>query len=236
MQKAIAQSFIDLIARRTAPVVATNADVYDQKLLLSTNGYHREPYFIYFYYIKFGVDGCVEISHYEWLNPTPIPHNQLQAHVERLARNARDPHGVTPPKSGARFENIVWERISYIVILMDSPSWTLLKRTPTQSCLAFNLTKKATPNCSFFDAADLNVDVAEQGHPPIMRTAVYFVNHMKKDSNGTELRYKPDGVTRDTQDFAFDVVFAVKDCNGNDSSPFIIDPDGTNMGPPLGPP
>src|SRR6185437_15284918 len=124
---------------------------------------------------------------YQWDNPTAIPHDQVQGHVERLARNARDPNGVNPPKSGSRFENIVWKRISYIVILMDSPNWTLLKRTPTQSCLAFNLTKVRTPNCSFFDAKDLDVNVADVGNPPIMRTAVYFVNHMKRDSNGTEL-------------------------------------------------
>jgi hypothetical protein len=235
MLEAVTQSFIDRIEGITRE---TNANPYDKKLTqeVPVPEYDREPYFIYFYYMKFGAEGCAEISHYEWLNPTPIAHTDVKGHVERLARNARA-GGATPPQSGARFEHIVWRRISYIVILMDNPNWTLLKRAPGQSCMAFNLTKVETENHSFFDAADLDVNVAELGQPAILRTAVYLVNHMKKDSDGTELRYKEDGVTPDSQKFAFDVIFDVKDCTGGGaSSPFIIDPGGTNLGPPIPPP
>ncbi len=216
----------------------TNANPYDKKLTQEqpVAEYDREPYFIYFYYLKFGSEGCIEISHYEWLNPTPIAHSDVKEHIERLARNARA-GGANPPKSGARFENIIWRRISYIAILMDNPNWTLLRRVPgQQACLGFNVTKTETGNHSFFDAADVDVNVAALGEAPVWRRAVYMVNHMKKDSDGAELAYLQDGVTPESQKFAFDVVFDVRDCAGAGSCPFIIDPDGTNLGPPLPPP
>jgi len=59
---------------------------------------------------------------------------------------------------------------------------------------------------------------------------------MKKNSRGEDIRYEIDGVTPDKQYFAFDVYFDVSNIGGASSTVFIIDPDGTNMGPPLSPP
>lgn len=238
MQTATAMT-IDAVVK--ALVNHGNSDVYDPRLNTSDD-FRVVPYVIYFYYIKFDNDGKPQVKHYRHQDPGPISGGQLGLKVKDLATRARagDP---TLESAGSNFQDIKWKHKSYIVIFMDSPYWKLLKRTsdPNRSAIVFNTNKGGKPNHTFFDADDLLVNMPP-AMPPIAgdtgdRTAVYFINHMKKSDFGDDLGYDQQGQpVPEEEKFSFDVYFDVSNGPSGPSTVFVIDPDGTNMGPPIGPP
>ncbi|MEA3043700.1 MAG: hypothetical protein QOH47_1538 [Sphingomonadales bacterium] len=222
-----------------------NGDVYDTRLN-TTDRYRIVPYVIYFYYIKFLDDGQPWVRHYRYTESSPISVAQLGIKIKDLAlkvRNGDDASSEPFMEIGKNFQEIKWRHKCYIVIFMDSPYWKLLKRIsdPTRSAVVFNTNKGGKPNHTFFDADDLKIDMPP-AVPPIPgdskeRSAVYFINHMKKTDFGDDLGYDQNGKKVDEEEkFAFDVYFDVSDDSTGPSTVFIIDPDGTNMGPPQSPP
>jgi hypothetical protein len=195
------------------------------------NNYDKVPHCIYFYYWKFK-DNVPEVTRYDYDNgQTAIPYNLVEGHITKLAKNARN--GGSKPSPVADV-SAPWERKSYIAMVMDDPRWKFTRYGPNDEvALAFNPSKGSADNHSFFDASDMNVDIKGDGSEYL--SAFYLVNHMKKNNQGDDLRYKPDNVTKDSQKFVYTLFYDVTHANGTRDD-FSHDPDGTNLGPPLGPP
>jgi hypothetical protein len=223
--------FID--QRIKALVNDGNHDVYETRLNTG-EPFKVVPWVIYFYYITFLEEGLPSVKHYLHTENAAIPYNQMEGRIRELAWRAKreDP---TLVKIGEDFQEIKWEHKSYIAIFMDSPHWKTLKRDVGFSAVAFTTDKSGGPNHSFFDAKDLEVDMSHDGVAE-SRSAVYFINHMKKSEFGDDLgAYDQDhNPIYQSEKYSFEVYFDV--AGGAPSTVFVIDPDGTNMGPPLGPP
>jgi hypothetical protein len=229
MPKATTEYLISMFV--DSQITATNHSIYEKRLRDNVANYRQVPHCIYFYYWKFHGTTPV-VTRYDYDNGNvPIPYNLVEGHITRLARNARAGTSTPAPAPDVAAP---WERKSYMVMVMDDPSWRFTRHGPNnEAALVFNPSKGSIDNHSFFDASDMNVDIRGDGSEYL--SAVYFVNHMKKNEQGDDLRYKPDNVTRDTQKFVFTLFYDVTLPSG-EVDPFSHDPDGTNMGPPIGPP
>jgi len=225
-------------------VAPVNDDIFTPKFGTSPE-YSYAPRMIYFYYIAVNDSGSLRVSHYEYHEDDPdypddpvlkwkeIPRNRpdLEKICLKLAMNARS-RASTPPESGRNFKRVRWSHVSYIMAFFDEPHWNLRRKPSDGSCVLFLTRKGSTdfiPNHSFYDALDLEVPFS----PTDIRSAVAFINHLKRDDEGTTLG--ADGVT-ETQDFQFNLMLSVNFEDGT-SSPMdiIIDPGGTNQGPPIEP-
>jgi hypothetical protein len=220
--------------------MSTHHDVYDKRLTAAYpwNPFEHVPYSIYFYYVVLDKDHRPRVDHYFYVDGPPadpsrwqpIPVAEVASIIPALATNARA-QGSNPPPSGANFQDIVWTRKSHIVILVDEADWSFHKRGEGRTALSFNVGKGSTPNHSFCDARDVEVQIPRDGGGTDMRSAIAFINHMKRNSDGDDLL---DG---DAQRFEFEAYLDVG-YSGPAASPLtiILDPDGTNMGPPQSPP
>lgn len=233
MRKSTAQLIDQLIVNL---VDDGNHDVYDIRLNTSDE-FTVVPYVIYFYYIAFNSQGQPVIKHYFHNEKRPISVEEIPGKIMELAWRVRN-SDTTLRQIGEDFQNIEWKHKSYIAIFMDSPYWKTLKRDDNlnRAAVVFNTKKKGRPNHSFFDAGDLDIDMGDDGIAEL-RSAVYFINHMKKSEFGDDLGYDQYGNAMEQQEtYSFDVYFDVSRGPDGPSTVFIIDPDGTNMGPPTPPP
>jgi len=218
--------------------LGTNHDVYDKRLTLPHpwDPFKNPPRHVYFYYLKVNEAGDLVIDHHEYDNGAdpnnpvrhqPIPHSAIPAIAEHLTGVARATTSVDHD-----FKDVYWKRLSYIVIVIDEPKWKFQKRLDGKSAIAFNPFKNGSrPNCSFFDAADFDFESTEiDNNNNTIRyrsSGVYFVNHMKVDSQGTTIASERD------QRFEFDMYFDVEYASGSsEKMAVILDPGGTNQGPP----
>jgi hypothetical protein len=219
------------------PRYGTNHDIYDKRLLLSNpwTPFVEEPHVVYFYYLRFDTDGMLTTACKAYTDgpdpdrPAPnarIPHDRVPAIIKWLALKARKP-GTFP---AADLDNMRWDHKSYIAFFVDETSWQLHKRPDGKSAVVFNTNGSAGPNLSFFDAADVDVEMPISGTTRVdTRTAIYFVNHMKRDAEGNDLR-------DEDQPFQFDMFFNVTFAGAPTlKTTVILDPGGTNDGPPLQP-
>jgi hypothetical protein len=207
------------------------------------------PRFLYFYYIRVNDDGSLHVAHYEHFDPDPafptdrirkwkeLPRTKsgLEEITKKLALNARLPAADQNPKpSGASFVDIVWKRRSFIVFFFDEKNWKLYKKSAAgQGSSVVFLTKKNSldfaENHSFFDAQDLDIDFGGGDK----RSAIAIMNHIKKNADGDQLEGGdgPDNNGREAYQFNFLLRIAFDD---GTVSPLdiVIDPGGTNQGPP----
>jgi hypothetical protein len=221
-------------------MTGTNSDIYDKRL---TAAYPWEPfkyvpYSLYFYYVRLDGGGRLRVDHYFYVDGPPdqpaewkpIPPDRVAAITAELAANARA-GGSNPPPFGSNFQDIVWIRKSHVVILIDEEGWALQRRADGGTAIAFNTHKGSTPNHSFFDARDLEVGISNGGGAADTRGAIALINHMKRNADGEDL------LEGEAQPFMFDVYGKVSYSGAATSAvTIILDPDGTNMGPPIGPP
>lgn len=221
-------------------MIGTNSDIYDKRL---TAAYPWEPfkyvpYSLYFYYVRLDGAGRLRVDHYFYVDGPldhpeqwqPIPPERVAAITAELAANARA-GGSNPPPSGGDFQDIVWIRKSHLAILIDEENWVLHKRADGRAAVVVETGKGSTPNHSFFDARDLDVEIPGGSGSTDSRTAISLINHMKRNSDGDDLL---DG---EAQRFAFNIYLDVSYGGATASKlTVILDPDGTNMGPPIGPP
>lgn len=214
--------------------LGTNHDIYDKRLTMTNPWppFDYVPHYIYFYHVRVSEQANLLVDHYEYGDgpdpdhPAPlaeIPYNDVPRIVQRLTEDAR---GNVRRPSGKDFEDIVWRRRSYIAIVLDEANWVFHKRAPDRSSIVFNLAKGSCPNQSFFDAKDLDVPAINPGNGQIQGcSGVYFVNHMTRDSAGTP-------VDRPGQQFYFDMYVDAKYARSTGKMTIILDPGGTNEGPP----
>lgn len=229
---------------------------------LGTQPYDDIPCSIYFYYVRVNSNGRVFVTHHFYpladpddpnvpANPADWPAidrdpNQLTPILEMLAREAR-PSGTNKYKIGKGFENITWRRKSYIAFFIDEADWTVKPKDGVTFVTDPKGGVAGTPNHTFFDALYLPLTMpirrpSPNGPTTDQRSALIFVNHMKADATGRDIGRDAQGnplpipPPAERQLFHFLIVFDVAIEGGNNKMTVIFDPDGSNQGPPIGPP
>ena len=210
-----------------------NYDVYKTRLNTHPN-FSYIPRYVYFYYINITPEGELDVRHYTHSESVagvkqPIPRDKihLEGIASRLAQNARV-NGTSPISDGQHFKDIVWTKKSYIIVFLDESGWDFHDFDMTVPGVVFSA---ATPNHSFYDA--LKLDVPMPGGTT--RSAIAFINHMKRDDAGNDLKgneVEPHDRER-RQAYKFDMALDVKYTDAS-VAPMLItmDPGGENQGPP----
>ena len=203
----------------------------------------------HYFYVKGKYDDPVNPTHPEtWKQIKP---HEIPCIIQELAMNARPGKGKKkdPPKlpDEQNFNRIKWKRKSYIAIFVDEANWVLHKSAklpavvfntdnPTKDPVKENERgKRICENHTFFDADDLDIKMPVRDKDGNIvgsdtRTAVYFINHMKKNDAGDDLE------AGDPDEFKFNIFFDVKFAEGYDAPMTVIfDPGSENQGPPLKP-
>lgn len=218
--------------------------VYDKKR--GRPGFNADIRCIYFTYIGLDAQKRFVIEHYFYpggdqdLNSSTWPEipyptdtrssSDLKTHITNLAINARGPKN-NPPKYKDNFKELVWKRRGYFVLYFDEDCWDLVKNKSRsgarRGAVMFYPTKSGktmTPNHSFYDAKDFDITLPNEANT---RTAVVFINWLK-DETGADLNGK--------EPYEFGVFVNVEVAGGGDPPiTLIVDPGGTNQGPPLEP-
>ena len=177
-------------------------------------------------------DGKVKVDHYEYEPGYRIYPNMMQGELQYLVDNARGDND-SPRPNGENFEKIVWKRKSYIAFFADEEFWMLHNNKPGSEGVRFVTDIIGTfPNYTFYDADDYLLEVTNKTTgKTTKRSAIAFVNHMKRNQGGDDL------IKGDFQPFKFEIIFDVKFAHTSQVGMTVIfDPDGTNEGPPIGPP
>ncbi|HYJ81858.1 MAG TPA: hypothetical protein VEW26_03315 [Allosphingosinicella sp.] len=218
-----------------AAAAATTDSVYLRKLteIPPVAGFDKVPHTVYFYYVRIDTDGKLRVNHYTHALNYPIPPDTIGMVVQQLVDNVRGSNLNPAPDPRNNFQGIEWQRKSYIAVFVDEENWTIHKNgSPIDGIRFVTNLPGTTPNHTFYDAVDLTVDVRNKTTGDITkRSAIAFVNHMKGDANGNDIGQ---GVR---QAFKFEIVFDVKFADGTTAPMTVIfDPEGTNLGPPVGPP
>jgi len=241
-----------------------NHKVTDKRYAASTPGYTKLPCSMYFYYVRINSDGKLLVSHYfypegnpddpknpkdpnDWpgIKYDPDDPTDLKDLIRRLALNARPLTSDRPVRDlepiGGNFKDMLWKRKSYIAFFLDEVNWKLHKLDDDNPSIIFITDPKdgltGLENHTFFDALELSITMPiknpGRGEPTVdERSAFVFINHMKADDNGRDLDEGDD-----PQKFQFKIIFKVSYADGTgDGMTVIFDPDGTNDGPPIGPP
>jgi hypothetical protein len=239
---------------------APNHDVYEQRLTdPNFPAFKAVPHMVYFYYVRVDNDGRLRVVHYRYVDgdindpntwqPIEYSEARLKPIVELLAKNARPgaPRPRNPePDPDENFENIEWNRKSYVAIFIDEANWKFHKFPHQDSAVVFITEPKngvtGTENHAFFDAMDFEITMPiNDPNAPVAqfdeRSAIVFINHMKRDERGTDLGHGlPPGETEE-QFFQFKLFLDVAFATGSGvPMTVILDPGGTNMGPPVPPP
>jgi hypothetical protein len=260
--KPIDEAITDLVEgqRDLAATTGTSPHTIDEPRLGQPK-YTDVPRCIYFYYVRINSNGRLFITHHffpggnprdpgnpppgtNWTEIARDPH-LLTPILEMLAQDARPlGAGQFPPLGTGGFQDIKWERKSYLAFFIDEASWTLRStngvRFPTDKDGV-----PGTPNHSFFDALPLPLTMPIRRPRPggpynDQRSALVCINHMKADDAGRDIGRdalgNPLPPPQETQLFHFEMVFDVLLENGTRGMTVILDPDGQNLGPPLPPP
>lgn len=226
-------------------------------------GYTDPPHCIYFYYIRVDTDGRLVVDHYFYPNVDPgddpadpanwkpIPHDEaaLKAIITRLAVNAR-PLG-NPPRTRdpardpiGHFTQVEWTHKSYIVFFIDEVNWRCHERLNGDAVIFIEKagSQDWKPNWTFFDALQFDIDMPKRTGGTDQRTAIAFINHMKADDAGRDIGEDaagnplPGPWPMERQKFQFLICLEVLFDNGSSHMTVILDPGGTNLGPPVPPP
>jgi hypothetical protein len=206
---------------------STHHDAYEAKL--GQPNFDKKPHTMYFYYLDWLDNGLLDVRHYKHFNgDLPIEAADLPRLLHILARNAID-GGSAPPSAGRFFEDIEWDTKSYIAFMMRSDLWKLRKGV----AIAFDPGRRK--NQSFFDAQDFDIDISAAGNGSEVASAVCCVDHLKRTDAGDDLGTDAAGHPgpKEKQTFKFSLAFDISYMPGK---VITIDPDGTNVGPPLPPP
>jgi hypothetical protein len=239
---------INLLGREKRLTTGKSDDIFKDKF--GKPKFKYAPRYAYFYYIRVNEDGTLKVDHYGYYDIDPdypegdyrhwreIPRtkDKLQELVKMLAINARPKQPHKWLLENHSFQDVLWERRAYIIFYFDEKNWTLYKKPNKGSSVVF-LTKKGklkfVKNHSFYDAIDLEIEFSKDD----VRSAIAFINYIKGDEDGNDLGYDLPKGKKAKQEFQFNMLLNVKFDKKGGPSPMdiIIDPGGTNQGPPLEP-
>lgn len=216
-----------------------NDSIYLPKKKAGHSKYPEYPKCLYFYYLRLEPEGTITIwkhfwSHTDRDDPTkriPIEPRDLPGIIEERAIFAR----ANPPSAtngvGVGFGD-TWKYRSYIILFVDEDSWKFHEKGDAKDPVVFLVGDGKTPNHSFYDADDYIIKM-DNPNPNITKkincTSVAMINHMK-DINEDDLKNQ-------SEVYHFDLFFEVASSSPNTPTiTVIIDPTGTNQGPPIDPP
>lgn len=208
-----------------APEAAmANPSVYEERK--KKDKYKKRPRSLYYYHAKVTPDGLrLTATNFFYNNGNDkIEEDEIPEIVRILALNARQTEGHVPPIHGVNFKD-TWRKKSYIVILLDEENYEF---RANKSSVEVDDGGANLPNYTFFDAEDLSIDVSAAGNGLETRSAVCFMNHMKKNHEGHDI-YMVNGVP-EKQKFYLKLHFG----SNRRFSPYTAE--GTNLGPPVAPP
>lgn len=235
--------------RQANVIGAINHSIDEQRL--GTPPYDAVPCCIYFCYVRVNSNGRVFVTHHFYPGGDPNnpdnPPSTVTWHaidrdpqlltpiLEMLAKDARPTGAKQFPPIAENFEQLEWRRKSYIAFFIDEANWTLAPTNGVQFIVEPKGGVPGTPNHTFFDSLSLPLTMPINNPKPggpysDQRSALVFINHMKRDEDGNDL------IEGDRQLFHFLISFDVAFQNGTRAMRVIFDPDGTNLGPPLPPP
>jgi hypothetical protein len=254
MNKAMINFFAETLTPSPVPGQRkVNRSIFQKRLTMvhPRPQFSKTPHCMYFYYLRVNASGRLKISHFFYEGPKvvtnpqgkkesrPIPYDKvgLDHLIRRLAKNARRKNPTNPAPQGGNLKRVRWTRKSYIVLFLDEANWSF-HRKGKNAAFVF-LTRKErngrklrmAKNYSFFDGMVLPVEMPV--HRPAgtdVREALVFVNHMKRNDSGDDLR-------KEKKPYQFNIFLDVKFEDGRGAPMLVIlDPGGTNMGPPDPPP
>ncbi|HYI63463.1 MAG TPA: hypothetical protein VEW71_01110 [Allosphingosinicella sp.] len=261
--KPIDEAITDLVEAQGDLVAATGTYNHSiDETRLGLENYTDVPCCIYFYYVRINSNGRLFVTHHFFPGGDPNDHGNppsgtdwhaiarnpslLTPILEMLAQDARPLGAGQFPPIGTDFQNVKWCRKSYLAFFIDEASWTLRSTNGVR----FPIDKDGvpgTPNHSFYDALPLPLTMPIRRPLPggpytDERSALVCINHMKADVAGRDIGRDANGNPlpgpwpTEQQLFHFEMVFDVLFENGTRGMMVILDPDGTNMGPPVPPP
>lgn len=234
-------------AQRAETFLSSQSDDIYEDRLGQVQGFEYIPQCIYFTYVGFNASTMkVNVEHYfypggdplgtgSWAQ-IPLPPNNgpslLKDKITELAQNAAGPKN-NPSPYAFNFQELKWRRKSYMVFVFDDIIWKIHKFRNNQEAVVFYDSKfrtEYTPNHSFYDGIDYDdIEITKNG-VTLPREAVAFINHMKK-ADGTDLL-----TAEDSEQYQFGIYFDVEFTSGSGGVvTFIVDPGGTNQGPPIDP-
>jgi hypothetical protein len=198
-------------------------------------------YYLHYSWIWNSTDQTPEFIQkaYVWLDGDPrrphtwqqIPVDRAKEMAETLTNNARLPQAQQNPAElrVGHFYDHLWERVCYVILVMDSPGWDFAHSASTNgAALYFYEDQGSELNHSFYDGELLTihpVDPSTGRATP--RTAILMVNHMvDKDWN-------PLGKVQEAFRFKMAARMPTRPHGGKGVE---IDPGGINEGPPQSPP
>jgi hypothetical protein len=214
--RSITKSEFEQIKNQTLTNI--NHPVYDPgKVAIS-------PECIYFYYVTLTALKRPVVCVYYYDHKRPFGAGELVESIKALARNARLNEDV-PPKCGTTFECINWQRKSYFVMMLDHDDIFLMP----DNAIMFDVAGGHTPNHTFFDGDDINIEVQNISGDMDLVPALCCINYMSRNEAGNDLG------PEERQHFIYKIYTKSRtrpDFIGQD----VIDPGGTNLGPPVPPP
>jgi hypothetical protein len=229
-------------------LLGNNDDVYLKRPSIDpgTPPFDMVPCCIYIYHITLNTGHLPVVNHYFYpngdpenlpVNSPPISWNNVAAALSKVGQAINNGTGSKyqkPMSPGYSFQDMIWNRISYIAFIFDDPSWKFVKRpspTPVQlsdyAAVVFNVAKKSTPNHSFYGGRDIDIDVSPRGDGTQIRTAFHMTNYLV-EAGGNPLQTK--------EPYVFDMNLSVPYSLGGETLTVVFDPSGTNNVPPLAPP
>ncbi len=205
------------------------------------------PYSVFFLYMRLNGNGTFEARQYyhegnatDAIGPSPVYDpiaKTMGYYVKEMALNART-MGTAFPVHGEGVDIHFPRRFSYCVFFMDDLYWRFLTQTVGGSELPI-VTFKEEKNGTHYtvhDHAFWRLPLVEMEMPNRyttagvdIRQAAVMVNRMR---NGQDVSLG----TGEQEDFCFDFPMRVRYGSTTNGLTLIIDPTGTNLGPPDPPP
>jgi hypothetical protein len=182
------------------------------------------PKCLYLYYVSYTRFRVPEVKVYFYDYRAPLSGAALKAAVKGLTENARE-GGDAPPKCGTIFEAVHWQCKSYFALVVDDDEYYI----KDNDSVVFDDSNGKTPNHTFFDGQKIDISVKTSSGGTEQLSALVCINHMFENDLGQEL-----GPNK-RQYFIYNIYV------GSRSSHLVrredvIDPGGTNLGPPITPP
>lgn len=204
----------------------------------------REAYAIYFVYMRMNRDGTFAAYRYYFagtdtaIDPSTDPRvsHSLGYYAKDMALYAR-PSSVNDGRyeyHGSGLEDFIFpQRYSYCVFFMDDAHWKFLLDQQRRPVITFNEEKhgkKYKKHAHAFHKPQLlQLDMPISGSGDVdERQAAVMINRMRNDKN-VEL------AAGEAEDFCFDLWMRVRYAHNSNGLTLIIDPGGTNLGPPKDP-
>lgn len=204
----------------------------------------RRAHAIFFVYMRLNRDGTFAAYQYYFEgNDTPIiestdpniPHS-LGFYAQDMAKYAR-PSSTNDGRYeyvGSGLEKMQFPpRYSYCIFFMDDIHWKYLADNQGRPVITFHKEKNGKQydkhSHAFKILPTLSIEMPIWGTSDSdTRQAAVMINRMR-NKNNVELK------ANESENYSFDLWMRVKYANSNNGVTLIIDPGGTNMGPPKEP-